>query len=353
MLVTTPNVGSSGTVAVDRGYTATAISQRLIGNFTSTTATYTAGWNGAVTLGYNYLAHGQVSFDPGTTNLAQTLNFGTWLAGSGPQTQSFDVYNRQLQPIAGNQISIDLNGVTGIGNTGALSTDLVGGVSLQNVAAGSSGSGTATFDTSATGSYSAQYTLGFGDDSAAPGAAPASLFGSTTPVVGSNYIATLDLVGSVVDHAAPSFTNVSNPLDAVTDLALAMGIGGAGPSTTFDIFNLLGDRVGLEFAGCGMSGDTAAFTIGLCGLPAGSLINPGDFFASTASFDMSVPKASATYDFVFVDNTAGGINGTPLFYDLTLNISGVGNAQSVPEPGTLALLGAGIFGMWRRRNRAV
>lgn len=343
-------VGSSGTVAVNRSYTVTAVTQRTGGNFTSTAATYTANWSGAVKLSYEYLAHGQVSFNPASTALSNSVNFGTWLAGSGPTSQGIDIYNRQTQVLATNQVNIDLKSVGGTGNTGVLSTDLVAGISMQNLAAGNSGSGLVTFDTSSVGAFSAQYNLGFGDDSNTPGAATDSLFDSTTPGVGANYTATLDITGTVVDHAAPSFVNVADPINAVAVWNLAMGIGGAGASTIFDIFNLLGDRVGLEFVGCDMSGDTAAFTIGLCGIAPGMVILPGDFFASSALFNMNVAAAAATYNFLFVDNTTG-INGTPLFYDLTLNITGIGNT-SVPTPGTLGLLAAGLFALRRRGSFA-
>ncbi len=347
-----PFIGGSGTVAVATQFNVTATTQRTstgAGQFTSTTATNTATLTGAVSVAYDYVRHAQASFDGGAVQVAtKNVDFGTWFSDDPTVSTSktVDLWNRVTT--GQDQASLNLLSITGSGNTSALVTDAA---PFSGLAAGTSSPINADFTFVGVGNYSAQYVLGFGDNAAGT-TDNSSVYDYNTPGQAGNYMLTLNLTGAVKDHADASFDATTQLRSKVLDFGLIDT--GISKPLTYDVFNLSGDRVGLRFVGCtSSSGDVASFNIAICGLNPISVpdIAAGSFYATSSLYNPNLHPglAEATYNLQFVDYAAN-LNGTPLPYNLNLIVRG-NSAQGIPEPGTMALLSAGLLGFGLRRKR--
>ena len=142
---------------------------------------YSLGWTGNVGITYSYLQHALASFDNGEQALE--LDFGTFYVGELARLD-FGLGNA-----AGERVGLDLDAVTGSGDTGKLSTDLNPFMALL---AGTGLSFNAWLDTSEAGVFSATYLLDLSD---ADVGASSTRFGSTM---------SLKLTGTVLDRSTAS-----------------------------------------------------------------------------------------------------------------------------------------------------
>lgn len=134
-------------------------------------------WKGELGITYTYLHHALASFDNGEQALE--LDFGTFYVGE------LAMLGFGLGNAAGERVGLDLDKVTGSGDTGKLSTDLNPFMALL---AGTGLSYNAWLDTSEAGVFSATYLLDLSD---ADVGASSTRFGSTM---------SLKLTGTVVDR---------------------------------------------------------------------------------------------------------------------------------------------------------
>lgn len=126
---------------------------------------------------YSYLLHALASFDGNSGTNSLTLDFGNVLQNS-TASLAFSVFN--LADV--NRIGLDLDSVSGSGDTGAFSTGLS---PFFDLAQGSNQAFIASLLTSTTGAFNAQYLLNLSD---------ADLGASST---WQNQQLTLNLVGNV------------------------------------------------------------------------------------------------------------------------------------------------------------
>jgi hypothetical protein len=168
-----------GNVAV--GFSAPLLSANQMSNaFAGEESTVTSlQWSGDVSIIYTYLQHALASFGNGQQSLE--LDFGTFYVGD------LAMLDFGLGNAAGERVALDLDAVTGAGDTDKLTTDLK--VPFFNLAAGDSLNLNAWLDTSEAGVFSATYLLVLSD---ADVGASASRFG---------YTMSLKLTGTVL--AAP------------------------------------------------------------------------------------------------------------------------------------------------------
>jgi hypothetical protein len=159
-----------------------------------------------------------------------------------------------------------------------------------------------------------------------------------------------------LEHARASFASPT------ADLALDLDFGTlflneAAADIPFSIFNLAGDRVGLDLDLFAISGDLSKLTTNLAVF---TTLAPGDDLDFLASFDTSSPGSFAvTYSLCFSDEDVGAAASRydclsdPDHFLLTINLEGdVIRRDTIPEPATLGLLGLGLAGLaWRRRRR--
>ncbi|HRP26468.1 MAG TPA: PEP-CTERM sorting domain-containing protein [Rhodocyclaceae bacterium] len=176
-----------------------------LGLFTGTeSTTYTLKWSGTVGLDYEYLLHAAPSFTAG--GLSLDLDFGSFYVGETAEL-GFGLANA-----GGARVGLDLDGVTGSGDTDRFGTDLD---LFVNLLAGASLSYTAWLDTSAAGVFSASYLLDLSDENVG---AASSRF---------NYQLRLNLSGTVLEQPLVENTPDSGGRNAVPEpgsLAL-LGLG--------------------------------------------------------------------------------------------------------------------------------
>jgi hypothetical protein len=155
-------------------------------------------------------------------------------------------------------------------------------------------------------------------------------------------------------HAAPSLASGSTLLELTYDFeTLALG---AEASWSFDIFNLLADdRVGLDLDNLSASGDFGKFVLN--GLSTFTGLGAGKSYGYSIGLDTSTPGTFFTTYFFNLSDADVGAEASRHNYLLTLNLRGtVANSQgevrnSVPEPGSLALLLGGLAGVIATRRR--
>jgi endonuclease/exonuclease/phosphatase family metal-dependent hydrolase len=122
------------------------------------------------------LDHADASFASGSDQNLLTIDFGT-LGTGGVVNSPFDLFN--LEQTLGFTAGLDLDSIVGSGDTAVLGSNLS---AFAGLAAGNSNAFSASFDTAATGSFSATYTLNLSDE---------DLAGATSQVL------TLQLLGAV------------------------------------------------------------------------------------------------------------------------------------------------------------
>jgi endonuclease I len=108
--------------------------------------------------------HSDASFSSTGDSKQLTLSFGTITQGSGTQTLGFSLSD--LLSASGYTAGLDLDGISGTGNTSTLFTNLA---TFSDQTAGTSSNFLADLDTSSIGSFSAEYTLSVSDENI-PGA---------------------------------------------------------------------------------------------------------------------------------------------------------------------------------------
>lgn len=165
-----------------------------------------------------------------------------------------------------------------------------------------------------------------------------------------NLTASYSVEYQYLQHAAPSFDGNST----LTELTLNFGEVYQGDLVSeigFSLFNLTGDRVGLDLDFFSGSGDTSILTTDLttfAGLGAGE---NNDFHVAFDTTELG--SFSATYVLDLSDADVGASSSRYAFNDyLTLNLTGtvveqpvLAAAVAIPEPGMLALISAGLFGL--------
>lgn len=105
------------------------------------------------------LDHAQPSFASDAALSTLDLDLGSFAPGSGFQTLGFDIFNRFAT--LGFTAALDIDGVTGSGDTTVLATDLL---PVSGVAAGSNAAFLASLDTTDSGLFEAQYTIAVSDE---------------------------------------------------------------------------------------------------------------------------------------------------------------------------------------------
>jgi hypothetical protein len=153
-------------------------------------------------------------------------------------------------------------------------------------------------------------------------------------------------------HAAQSFDAIATQLVLNLDLGTVLQ-NSVDPTAGFKIYNLAGDRVGLDLDKITVSGDDPQLTTDLATFAA---LAAGGFMSFTAVLDTAtVGSFAETYTLFLSDANVGAPASRLNNYTLTLNLTGAvvpDVIPSVPEPGTLGLLGAGMLGLgWLRRRR--
>lgn len=118
---------------------------------------------------------------------------------------------------------------------------------------------------------------------------------------------------------------------------------------TFSIFNLgNADTTKLDYLGVKCTGDCDDFKLTLAALNDLGVGSHFDGFIDEFYQDI-VGNYAATYEFLFSDDTSVGASATRKQSSLFLNVHG----SVVPEPGTIALVlaGLGVIGIGTRRRK--
>jgi hypothetical protein len=135
--------------------------------------------NDSVNISLSVLDHANPSFVGGSDVNSISLDFGTVALGATVPSLTFDLFN--LSTTAGYTAGLDFDSIIGSGHTSALTTSLG---AFSNLAAGQSQSFTASIDTTAVGTFSANYTLNFSDENLAGASGLGQLIVSLTGIVG-------------------------------------------------------------------------------------------------------------------------------------------------------------------------
>ncbi len=116
------------------------------------------------------LAHSNASFDAGSDQNSLTIDLGRFRAGTGLRAQPVSVHN--LVAVAGFTAALDIDSISGSGDTGVTATDLA---AAAGIAPGASEDASVWLDTSApVGAYQAVYTIAVSDQNlAGAGVGPA------------------------------------------------------------------------------------------------------------------------------------------------------------------------------------
>ena len=153
------------------------------------TTTSTVTWSGELSATYQYLLHAAPTF--GNKALTLDLDFGTVAQGASLSPLSFSILNT-----TGDRVGLDLDSFAPAGNLAQLYADLTG---FSALAAGSSNSFLASFNTATVGNFSSTYTLNLSD--ADVGAANSR----------SAYTMTLNLKGNVAAGSQRLANDVPEP----------------------------------------------------------------------------------------------------------------------------------------------
>jgi hypothetical protein len=148
--------GSTSVALTPPSLQATSTLSRTQGPASSSISTYTVNWSGNVQANYSYLLHAAPSFDVQTQTNSLTLDFGTVAQGSSADSLFFTLYNLPDQ----NRVALDLDSISGSGDTLKLTTDLAALTALEQ---GYKQSFLADLDTSSVGSFGAHYLLTLSD----------------------------------------------------------------------------------------------------------------------------------------------------------------------------------------------
>lgn len=163
---------------------ATSTLSRTQGQSSSSSTTYSVDWAGDVSATYSYLLHADASFNSSSALNSLTLDFGTVAQGSSASPLAFSLSNLANA----DRVGLDLDSISGTGNTVQLSTDLATFAALSQ---GNSNLFNALLDTSTAGLFSAQYILNLSD---------ADIGASSTR---NSYQLTLNLTGNVAPVPVP------------------------------------------------------------------------------------------------------------------------------------------------------
>jgi hypothetical protein len=180
---------------------------------------------------------------------------------------------------------------------------------------------------------------------------------TTTATATQSWIGTLTTSYSYLLHAAPSFDDLASSSVFTLDFGDVL-LGADVSPLLFRISNLASlQRVALDLDAVDGSGDTSVLSTDISAfmnLSAGQSSEDFSAFMDTSTLG----HFGASYVFTFSDEDIGASDSRYKNMTLTLNLTGhvveapLQAALSVPEPGGLALLSAGILGLgWSRRAR--
>jgi hypothetical protein len=134
------------------------LSASASGNVNSGSTTYTADWDGTLSVDYSYLLHANASFNGVSDQDTLVLDFGQVFQNSSPATLGFSLSN--IATNIAQTVGLDFDGFSATGSS-AFSNDLA---SWSALAAGALGNAfNLAFDTSNVGTFLTTYVLNFSD----------------------------------------------------------------------------------------------------------------------------------------------------------------------------------------------